>query len=303
MLMKPYIEPMELKLLKHLSKRKNLSSKEKLHYVNLEKGYEGEAKMAAWLENLTSEWIILYDLLLEKNNSFFQIDTILISQHTIYLFEIKNYEGDFFINGENWYTKSGNEIKNPVLQLKRSVSLFRQWLKDNNFSFSIESYVVFINPEFTLFQARLNLPIILPTQLNRFIKNLNMSPSPPNNKSIKLAEQLVSDHLTQSPYTFTPKYEYDQVKKGIACAFCTSFMTAFNDNQLVCESCGWKENIEASIIRNIKEFQLLFPDRKITTGSIYEWCKIIESKKTIRRILKKHFTLLKSGRPSYYIDS
>ena len=89
MLMKPHIEPVELKLLSYLIKRKNLSSKEKLHYLNLEKGYEGESKVAAWLENLTSEWIILYGLLLENNGSLFQIDTLLISQNTIYLFEVK----------------------------------------------------------------------------------------------------------------------------------------------------------------------------------------------------------------------
>src|ERR1700748_2242237 len=144
MLMKPHIEPVELKLLRYLSKRKNLSSKEKLHYLNLEKGYEGESKVAAWLKNLTSESIILYDLLLENNNSLFQIDTLLISQNTIYLFEVKNYEGDFFIKADNWYTKSGNEIKNPLLQLKRSVSLLRRLLQDYNISFSIEAYVIFI---------------------------------------------------------------------------------------------------------------------------------------------------------------
>jgi hypothetical protein len=183
--MKPHIEPVELKLLRYLNKRKNLSSKEKLHYLNLEKGYEGESKVAAWLKNLTSEWIILYDLLLENNNSLFQIDTLLISQNTIYLFEVKNYEGDFFIKADNWYTKSGNEIKNPLLQLKRSVSLLRRLLQDYNISFSIEAYVIFINPEFTLFQASLNLPIILPTQLNRFMKNLNMNSSTLNEKCIK----------------------------------------------------------------------------------------------------------------------
>ncbi|MCM3652459.1 nuclease-related domain-containing protein [Metabacillus litoralis] len=303
MLMKPHIEPVELKLLSYLSKRKNLSSKEKLHYLNLGKGYEGESKVAAWLENLTSEWIILYDLLLENNGSLFQIDTLLISQNTIYLFEVKNYEGDFFINADNWYTKSGNEIKNPLLQLKRSVSLFRRLLQDYKLSFSIEAYVIFINPEFTLFQASLNLPIILPTQLNRFMKNLNMSTSILNDKHVKLAERLVSDHIHQSPYTQIPKYDFHQVKKGITCPLCTSFLTSCNDSQLVCEGCGCKEDIEAAVIRNIKQFQLLFPDRKITTSSIHEWCKVIESKKTIRRILKRNYTLVGFGRSSYYIDS
>jgi Nuclease-related domain len=123
MLFKPLYEPVELKLLRFLNSRMNLAAKEKQYFFNLEKGYEGERKLAALLEHLSIDLIILNDLLLEHNNSIFQIDTLLISQNTIYLFEVKNYEGDFYIDAEIWYKKSGNEIKNPLLQLKRSESL------------------------------------------------------------------------------------------------------------------------------------------------------------------------------------
>jgi hypothetical protein len=155
----------------------NLSTKEKQYYINLEKGYEGEKKFEKLLENQLRDFLILSDLLLEKNNTVFQIDSTLIFQKKIHLFEVKNYEGDFYIEKDIWYSRSGTEINNPLEQLKRSESLFRRLLQDLRLTLPVEAHLIFINPEFTLYQAPMNLPIILPTQLNHFIKKINMTSS------------------------------------------------------------------------------------------------------------------------------
>jgi hypothetical protein len=101
------------------------------------------------------ERIILNDFLFEANNTFYQIDYLFLTTHTINLFEVKNYEGDFY-ERDKWYSSSKLEIKNPLLQLKRNESLFRRLLQENNFSFFIKAYLVFVNPEFHLYPARLN---------------------------------------------------------------------------------------------------------------------------------------------------
>ncbi|WP_143522427.1 nuclease-related domain-containing protein, partial [Pseudomonas sp. 2822-17] len=73
-----------------------LDEKEKFRYLNLEKGYEGELKFDALLENLQEERYILNDLLLAVNNSYFQIDSLIISQGIIHLIDIRNFEGDCY---------------------------------------------------------------------------------------------------------------------------------------------------------------------------------------------------------------
>ena len=301
MLIKSCYEPVELKVLRCLNTRMNLSVNEKQYYINLDKGYEGERNFEILLEKHPSESLILNDLLLEKNNTVFQIDTMLISQKNIYLFEVKNYEGDFYIDKDMWYSTSGIEIKNPLHQLKRSESLLRRLLQDFGSTFSIEAYLIFINPEFTLYQVPLNLPIIFPSQLNRFMKKLNMTSSKLNGKHSKLAEQLVSAHINESPFTRLPNYDYEQLQKGITCVSCNSFMISFNEKNLVCNGCGCKEDIESAVMRSAEEFKLLFPERKITTNAIHAWCKVIDSKKTIRRILMKNFKLMFQGKLSYYV--
>jgi hypothetical protein len=113
MIIKPRDESKELKLLRSLNGRMNLSVKEANYYWNLEKGFRGEKKFDEWSEKLSYDWLVVNDLLLECNNTVFQIDTLLISQETIYLFEVKNFEGDFFIDTDRWYALPRTEKRIP----------------------------------------------------------------------------------------------------------------------------------------------------------------------------------------------
>lgn len=162
-------ESLQLKALRSLTNRMKLSKKEKNDFLNLEKGFKGEQVFDDWLEHLSFEKLVLNDLLLECNNTLFQIDTLLLSPDSIYLFEVKNYQGDFYVEGDRWFASSKIEIKNPLLQLKRTESLFRRFLQVLGNPLPIESYLIFVNPEFHLYEAPLNFPIVYPTQLRRFI--------------------------------------------------------------------------------------------------------------------------------------
>ncbi|WP_062107376.1 nuclease-related domain-containing protein [Bacillus niameyensis] len=138
MAFKPYHESAVLQILRCLNPRMEFSSEDQQQYFNLEKGHEGEQRFATMLDSLTNDWIILYDLLLESDNSIFQIDALLISQHTIYLFDPKNNEGEYYIESDNWYTRAGKEIKNPVHQLNRSVLLLERLLQKYGFTLPLK---------------------------------------------------------------------------------------------------------------------------------------------------------------------
>lgn len=300
MALKPRPESKELIIMRALNTRMDLSSKEKKYYFNLEKGYEGEVMFDQLTETIQSDMFIINDLCLESNNSIFQIDTLIISQETIYPIEVKNYAGDYRYDSEGFHTLSGNDINNPLDQVKRCKSLLRQLLQSHGYNFPVEAPLVFINPEFTLYQAPLNLQIIFPTQLNRFIKKLNMTPSKLNGRHKKLADLLISLHLDESPYTRLPPYKYEHVKKGIVCSPCNSFMIAVGEKKLVCAKCGYEEEVEPAVLRSVKELKLLFPDKKITTNGVHEWCKVVASKKMIRRILMKNFSAMGKKKFCYF---
>ncbi|WP_312889188.1 nuclease-related domain-containing protein [Desertibacillus haloalkaliphilus] len=95
----------------------DLSKKDKQHFFNLKKGYEGEIIFDSLTEKIQSECFILNDLLLKQNNTMFQIDSLLIFQESIYIFEVKNFEGDYYYESERLYKTPDSEITNPLNQL------------------------------------------------------------------------------------------------------------------------------------------------------------------------------------------
>lgn len=294
---------LELQILTHLNPRMNLSSQEKLNYRNLTKGYIGEQKFYKLLKKeLSINHILLNGLILESNNTEFQIDHLLICQNKIYLFEIKNFEGDFYVQNENWYVAvTKKEIRNPLPQLQRSEFLLRNLIQSLAPNLEVYSYIVFVNPEFMLYQAPFHQSIIFPTQINRLIKKINSEPSSLSNIHNHLARQLINKNIDQSIYERLPKYEFNQLRKGIFCNKCARLLPTYRYHKLKCENCGNEEITEDSIMRNIREFNILFPTKRITTSKIYEWCDVIPSKKTIRRILLKNLKLVHKRRHSYYL--
>jgi Nuclease-related domain len=289
----------ELMILEVLKNRFVLSEKEKQHYRNLKKGHECELLFDKKLSSLQEDYLILNDLLLKVNNTTFQIDTIIIA-NTIYLFEVKNYAGDYLYESDRIYKRPSLEIVNPLIQLNRSESLLRQLLQSLGFNFVINASVVFINPEFTLYQAPLDKPFIFPTQINNFLRQMNSTPMKLSAQHKALAKKLVSLHQKDSPYTQVPAYHEESLRKGITCKACSSFTSTIEGHKLICQACEYQEAFADAVIRTVKEIQLLLPKTKITTNLIYDWCKVEVPKRRIEKILKKNMEHIKNNRWSYF---
>jgi Nuclease-related domain len=293
--------PFELIILRILSNRSNLSDKEKLQFSNIEKGFEGEVKFDALIEHLDT--LVINDLLLEAGDTLFQIDTLIIFYGKIYLIDVKNYEGEYCYESDMFKTISGSEKKDPMLQLNRCHSALRQLLQKHGYTLPIDSFLVFINPEFTLFQPSQNPQIVLPTQVNSYIKKLNKMTSKLSDKHLKIADLLVSLHKTENPYARIPKYEYDTLRRGLICRGCHSFKISVSRTRVICKACGCEERVETAVLRNVEELRILFPEIRLTTNLVYEWCKVVNPKKKIRKILLKKFNLKGHGKYSYFEDN
>lgn len=117
-------------------------------------------------------------------------------------------------------------------------------------------------------------------------------------------QKLMAAHQNEYPFSKYPPYQFDQLKKGKMCAMCHSLSTFQRDRRLVCNDCGHEEAIEAAFLRAVTELRLLFPDRKITTNLVYEWCGEDEgeggSRKRVVRILRKNLGAKGYGRWVYY---
>lgn len=301
MFVKHRSESRELIMLRILNPRMKLEEELLNYYHFLEKGFEGKKKFDVWLESLSCENLILNDLIFEINHSIFQIDSLLITPLTMYLFEVKNFEGNYYIEDRKWYI-SKNEVKNPLLQLERTETLFRKLLRQIGYpQATYVPYVMFINPEFSLFHASQEHPIILPTQLNRLHRNINQCTRKLTPKHTDLSNRLLSKSLAESPFNRIPKYVYEELEKGIICSNCQSMLNHVKGRKLVCHTCFNSEDLDHAVLRTVREFELLFPNIPITTKGIFEWCGYSVSKRSIYRILNKHFVLINSTWKSHYI--
>jgi hypothetical protein len=291
MILKERTKPEELVILQALQPRMELEEKDGQYLWTLEKGYEGEVQFDQWFTKHRVESLIINDLLLEVNGTLFQIDSFVITQDRLHLFEVKNLEGDYYLDGEKFKTVAGKETKNPLHQLSRAESLLKQLLKELGFYIPLEPHLVFINPEFALLQAPLKSPIILPNQLNRFMSNMNRVSSKLTSKHTKLAEALLSLHITKSPFSKVPGYDIDMLRKGVICGECGGFLEGFERQRILCNHCGSREEVDSLVLRNVKSFKILFPDQKVTTTAIYEWGDRTLPKRAIRRVLQKYLTV------------
>lgn len=301
MIFKRRCENSKVRIYRQLYYRGQLSKDEILYYSYLEKGFLGELAFDALVDHLDADWLILNDLQLEVNYSSFQIDKVIITPTTIYLIEIKNYEGDYYIDGEHWYSTSKLEIKNPLTQLKRSESFFRRLLHGFSSHLPIKSYLVFINPKFYLYNAPLELPIIFPTQTKRFIDQITNTNLKLKNTHNEIATKLSSMHQKDIPYINIPPYKYKDIKRGTICPSCFRFYSNRSYiGYFFCDFCNSKEKLEDAVIRSIEEFNVLFPELPITSTRITDWCQVV-SKRYLQKLLPKKFQLIKHGRSSYYV--
>ncbi|MGJ7920977.1 nuclease-related domain-containing protein [Neobacillus sp. LXY-4] len=300
--LKSRTESKELKVLTLLNKRMDLEASVKQHYRNLRKGYEGEVQFDSLTASLDSKFYILNDLLLEVNNTLFQIDSLFITQDSLIVFEIKNFEGDYIYQDGNFkILTSKKDITNPLHQLNRCKTLLRQLLQKHGFHFPIDGHVVFINSNFFLYQAPLNEPILFNPQLNGFLKNLSAKPSKLNNMHRKLADLLLKEHITDPPFTLVPPYEYGHFKKGVTSACCDSFLVTADGRKMVCDVCGHVEGIESAVVRGVEEIMLLFPDTRVTANIVYDWCRLAGCERKIRRVLARNYKIVGKNRYSYYV--
>lgn len=302
MLLKSRHPSNELQVFRKLSPRKILSEKEKQYFFYLEKGYEGEVQFDQLIEKLEVNWLILNDLLLEQGNSFFQIDSSMITHKKIYLFDVKNFEGEFIVKGDKWESITGKEIKNPLHQLSRAEALFNRYLQELGYQYTISAYLIFINPHFTLFQAPYTPNLILPTQLPAFLKRLGSIESNISEKHMVLAKKILSNLATGLPNPFIPTYSFEELGKGVVCGYCHSLIQERNNWLITCPTCGGKEYIESAILRNIEDYHFLFPEKKLTTMDVVNWCKVFDSRKAVHRVLTRNYKRVGHGKFSYYIS-
>lgn len=294
-------KPLQLKILEQLKKRQQLSNEDLSYLTSLKKGYEGELQFDGMLEELKCDHIILSDLVLEVNRQTFQIDSLIITGERVYLYEIKNYQGEYIYENNEIKTLSSNKvIVKPSTQIDKTRSLLNMLLYQLDYDITVCAYVVFVNHEFLLYQASPNPTFILFPKIKKHIEQLNLIDVPLKFEHERLAVKLTELHVTDNRFIKLPEYHYKELKKEVTCPNCQFNLIALTERTTHCLKCNYSEANTEIMFREIREFQLLFPNIRLTTHIIYDWCGKLYSKDSIRRNLKKNFEEIGKKKGKYY---
>ncbi|SEK50307.1 Nuclease-related domain-containing protein [Carnobacterium iners] len=280
-------KPISLVIMESLERRTTLSRKH-IHYLNaLQKGFEGELAFDCMTEELGLGCIVINDLFLKpKMSNAFQVDTLIVIGETLYLYEIKNYSGEYDYGSEMLLKKPDFEISNPLIQVQSTKNKLKIFLKELGYVFEVKAFVVYVHPEFTLFHAPEDKTMILPTQLKGHFATLRNEMATME----KLPKNFIKDfmmHKVKQP-AFTddiPNYQSSDLKNGMRCEECGGFELSIYRQAYQCGNCDYKNNLNSVVLSSVIEYKQLFPANKLSTLIVYNWCNQKVSKKRIRRAL------------------
>ncbi|MGP9041621.1 nuclease-related domain-containing protein [Cytobacillus kochii] len=298
--LKPLNPSYQLRLLRVLHFRSKLSHENEQYLKMLEKGYEGESKWRDDLQQLSPKFPILYDVLLEINHTSFQIDALCLTPHKLIALELKNYSGDFLVQDTKWYSPTNKEIKNPHLQIQRNETLLHQFLTKHKLNIAFDYLLVFVHPEFMLYDRTKKQNVILPPQIPRLLRELNQIDIQHSPFHTKIVHTFLSHHKEEMNYARKIDYCTEDLVKGVVCRECSGQMRRASLRKFHCSKCRRNISSYDALSEAIKDFIILFPSEKVTKTAIYDWCGGAISSSAIQRFLQEKYTLNGGGNYFYY---
>ncbi|WP_034300196.1 nuclease-related domain-containing protein [Alkalibacterium sp. AK22] len=294
-----------LQVMEVLQTRKTFTAQEEHYLRQLTKGFEGEITFDNWIEKHMAKGVHLKDLTFKVNGTTFQVDSLLITNERIIMYEVKNYEGEYILKG-NKLLKYDTEVEilNPTVQLERSSILLRQLLSQRKISYSIEAFVVYIHPNFTLYTSTVDRSILLLSLMNKHASKIQSLPCENNARAKDAAlVKLLTEHSKENDpnhYQTFPLYYYTDLLKGVYCSSCRQLSIQQKYKKCVCQLCQKSQCVYDSISQLVREYCILFPEQKLTVNSIHDWAKKKVSPYSIRQFLKKNYAEHGSKRDRYY---
>jgi len=286
------IMPKELEILFYLSGRRALSDNEQLQYKRSRRGFEGEWIFRSYMKEVFGySQLGLFSLLLPRDGAVFQLDHVMVLPGLVLFHEVKHFSGDVVVDGKRWYVMPGGERKemnNPFVQARRAESLLRQLLNGLAYDWEVDHRIVFPHEEFALFGARYDWPIVLRSQLGRYLRDLRRRFIGSDFWACaQLENELRCLQLAESPYERLPKYDFARLRRGVNCPSCMGMMEAETVRTVKCVSCGRRLVNQQALKFNARQLKVLFPERELTASLLYDWCGGRFSRYTIRLYLNK----------------
>ncbi|WP_064092947.1 nuclease-related domain-containing protein [Rossellomorea aquimaris] len=233
-------------------------------------GYKGEASIDYPLSFLDpSEYFIFHDLRLQDTNSYFQIDTLILSKKFFLIIEVKNLAGTIFFDSvfnQLIQLKDGQEtaFSDPTIQIQRQENQLKKWLVDKGIPLVPISSIVVISNDRTIIKSSpedkyLNEKVIhrhlLPQKIDK-IKTSKIGNSL-SDKQTKKVIRLLKKHHNEANYSILKRFNLtkEDLLPGVFCGNCDYAPLERRHGTWFCPRCLIKDS--KAHLQALKDYELL----------------------------------------------
>ena len=283
-----------------LERRCELTSVEKSWFKTFQKGFEGECLYDDIFEDVGHDDVLVYrDLYLKLGKSVTQYDALVINDDGIVVNEIKNYTGDYKVEGGDWFRNGQRISEAPLAQLNRAVGKLIGLKNSVNGQFGVSGKLIFVSDDFYLQTDDNSLwpKIVVRMDLRRYLRKFRGGKI--GNKS-QFIIRLLSENIVENPY-IDNNVDEARLRKGIYCGQCGSFSLIKSRFHLVCSECGSKESNETHLLRAMNDYQFLFYGKPMTRTAFMNFIGHSLTPRVVYRLLLKHCSVDKKGNQTAYI--
>lgn len=280
---------------------------EKYAYNRLVAGEMGEATVLKYLKEYGREhWIVVPNLWMNHFGPF-EPDLILLTTHKPYVFEIKQFKGEYSYN--DGISKIDNIQRNihPIHQARRNYKNVQEMVNKVYSNMTVEGALIFSGVDnFVDIQSEVHDLQIVPRNylyvyIRKIIQEENRFKETPLNTNTLLSQfekYEIENSFLPEPLS---KEEMAKVQKGIYCANCKSYNVQIKRYTITCK-CGFIETREEATVRTICDYGVLNFDKELTKKELLVFFDGQVSRNYLSKILDKHFTKVNKGGHSYNIN-
>lgn len=218
-------------------------------------GYRGEKSVDYYLKNLPeTHYDIIHGLRLPSENSFFQIDTLILSTSFAYILEIKNIAGILHfeknlgqflrITPEN---QKKERFRNPIQQAKIQHAKLQKWLYQHGYrNFPVDYVVVNSNARTIITTDPGNEAILTKVCNSETIEDKIIQTTQRFHKECinhpqvkKLEQQLLHEH-TEPEHSVKQLYNINsgEIPTGVQCPKCLFIPMSYHYGTWTCLNCN-----------------------------------------------------------------
>lgn len=300
--------PTKIELYQELLIRGALSTEQAQELEQLQFGQEGEQTLIDYFRMYgESHWSVFQNVWVDYYGKF-EVDCLLITSNQIYLFEVKNYKGQYVYENSQCRCNGQKIGHNAISQTQKSYINFTNFLRQNKINVPVTGVLLFtgIDCEVTIHDEIGDLKVVRRNQLRNFIHKIKHDERNYRKDRVDIdsLRQVLDDFEIHNPFLpdAIPSEIVSRIRNGVRCSHCHSFeVDALK--MYVCCLCGIYEPIENAIIRTICEFALIHFDSDLLINDLVIFFNGDYSRGTIKKYMDKHFTQISFGRNMKYANN